>query len=218
MAVVATRVDSLAVSFVEPRRGYRFGPESPALAEFCIPGRRVLDLGAGCGVIGLSLAAGHRERIETVTLVELDPTLGACAATNAAAVRGATLVCADLRGFDGAGGFDTVVANPPFFDPGSGLESSTQSTRGATHRYAGGPTEFAVVAARALAPGGTFWMLHPADRTHELLTAAQVAGLNVVTVVVLDARHTGRPYRVWVQMQRSPEPLTLVGACVATLR
>jgi tRNA1(Val) A37 N6-methylase TrmN6 len=216
--VVATRLEALGVAFVEPRRGYRFGPESPALTEFCVPGRRVLDLGAGCGVIGLSLAVAHRARVDTVTLVERDPTLAACATANAATVAGATVLQADLRGFDGALAFDTVVANPPFFDPGAGNESSSESTRGATHRHAGGPVEFASTAARALAPAGNLWMLHPADRTHELLVAAQVAGLNVVRVVMLDARHTGRPYRAWVEMQRTPAPLVVVGACVATER
>lgn len=215
---VVTPLPALGLELVEPRRGYRFAPESPAIADFCVPGARVLDLGAGCGVIGLCLAASAPERIHRLVLVENNEELAASCEANVSKFSCASLVRADLRDLELGEVFDTVVTNPPYFDVGSGVESSRESTRGATHRLAGGPREFASVAARHLAPDGSLWMVHPADRISDLLDAASFAGLHLARTVLLDARHTQRPYRVWMQFRREPSPAEVVRASVLTAR
>ena len=55
------------------RNGYRFSLDAVLLAHFCQPASRdkVLDLGCGCGVIGLVLCYRHPE--VQVTGLELQP-------------------------------------------------------------------------------------------------------------------------------------------------
>jgi tRNA1Val (adenine37-N6)-methyltransferase len=47
------------LTVIQPRRGYRFSVEAILLARFVRPraGARILELGAGCGVVALIIAA-----------------------------------------------------------------------------------------------------------------------------------------------------------------
>ena len=88
-----------ALRLYQPRRGYRFSVEAVLLARFAAarPAARVLELGAGCGVVALIYAALARPR--EVVALEIQPALAALIARNAALndlgiVRA---VCADLR-------------------------------------------------------------------------------------------------------------------------
>ena len=58
-----------ALRLYQPRRGYRFSVEAVLLARFAAarPAARVLELGAGCGVVALIYAALARPR-EVVAL------------------------------------------------------------------------------------------------------------------------------------------------------
>ena len=64
------------------RHGYRFSVDAVLVAHFAIPkpGQRVLDLGCGCGVIGLILA--HRQPQITVSSLEMQEELAALAEEN----------------------------------------------------------------------------------------------------------------------------------------
>lgn len=95
-----------------------------AVAEHAAPGRRVLDMGTGCGVNAL-LAA--REGAEVVA-VDVNPSAVATAAANAAANGLSGRVVArvsDVFG-DVDGLFDLVVIDPPYrwFEPRDALEAA----------------------------------------------------------------------------------------------
>src|SRR5437764_14982783 len=112
----------------QPRRGHRFGHDAILLAAAteAHAGEHVVELGAGVGAAGVALA--QRVSGLKVTLVEIDPGLGALAQENAARndltnfVRVAVLdVAASEREFSQAG-IDPgtgarVLMNPPFNDP-----------------------------------------------------------------------------------------------------
>src|SRR5258708_21886985 len=124
-----------ALRLYQPRRGYRFSVEAVLLARFAAarPAARVLELGAGCGVVALIYAALARPR--EVVAMEIQPALAALIARNAALndLGMVRAVCADLRSrraLDAAaGGFDLVVANPPFRARSSGRESPLPGRR-----------------------------------------------------------------------------------------
>ena len=65
-----------------PLPGYRFSMDAVLLAHFVRPrpGWRILDLGCGCGVVGL--IAAYRVPSCTVTLLERQPELARLAAAN----------------------------------------------------------------------------------------------------------------------------------------
>ena len=131
------------LTLTQPARGYRYSLDPFLLAGFCRPRprERILDLGAGVGVIGLLLARRH----PTVRVVgiELQPELARHAAENARASGLAArvhVVRADLREaprFLPPEHFNRVVANPPFRRPGSPARRSSSrrfATVGRTSR------------------------------------------------------------------------------------
>ena len=222
---VTTPVTSLPAPLIEPRRGYRFAPENlllpdlvrealapgarsdrsadpPCPSRAAQAGLRVLDLGAGCGVLGLlaAAAAGPGCRVE---LVERDGELGWCAAANAVALNRAwsepraRLVRADVQTLSTTPA-DLIVANPPFYAASEGRQSRNPSAAGATHALHGDVRSFVACAGRHLAPGGALLLLYPADRLAIALEALRDEALHPRRVVLVHARHTGQAYRVWV--------------------
>ena len=193
----------------------------PAIARIRQESRpvgRVVDLGAGCGVLGL--VCGATCGASEVVLVERDPDLAAFCRHNATRAPVPTRVVEnDLRVVaDALGPADLVVANPPFFEPGEGRPSSTPMARNATHASFGDVHDFARAAAATLSADGTFLLLYPADRVADALEAVVGAGLHPCELWILHARHTGRPFRTWVVARRRGEPLGVTLASTLTDR
>ena len=198
---------------LEPRSGYRFRPENlvvPDLVSFCPQPSTVLDLGAGCGVLGLLAGVepggAPRASVEAITLVERQPELAALCRANAGLSHASVAVVEqDLRSADlPVAHFDLVLANPPFFAPEHGRPSSVETTRLGTHAHHGGVAEFCARAAAALTPEGNFWLLYPSEALADALLAIQASGLVPRGIFVLRARHTGRPYRAWIRSTATP--------------
>src|SRR5260221_4789849 len=94
--------DSIVVgrlALVQPRRGYRFSVEAILLGSFARAKSRdrVLELGAGCGVISILIAALARPR--EVVALELQPLLAEMIARNASLnnLNSVRSVCANIR-------------------------------------------------------------------------------------------------------------------------
>ncbi len=166
-----------ALSLVQPRDGYRFAIDSVLLGRFARarPRDRVLELGAGCGVIAALIAAlqGPRE----IVAIELQPALARAAARNAELNRLAAMrvIEADLRAPRIAGvapaSFDLIVANPPYRAAGSGRESPDLSRRIARGGAGATLAEFLAAARRYAVHGGRVAIVFDATRTAELIAA-----------------------------------------------
>src|SRR6202030_1693790 len=95
---------------------------------------RVLELGAGCGVISVMIAALWLPR--EVVAVEIQPDLAAIAERNAALnqLDSIRVISADLRArrIEGLApaSFDVIVANPPYRALGSGRRSPNPARGG----------------------------------------------------------------------------------------
>ncbi len=208
----AQTVDTIlggALTIVQPSGGYRFAIDSILLARFARPRQRarVLELGAGCGVVSLILAALHHPN--QVVAVELQPCLAAMIAHNAVLNKIASMraICADLRqtvpGLAPAV-FDYVLANPPYRAAWRGRESPNEERRIA--RGGGGATlpEFIAAAARYACHGGKVAIVLTASRTAELIAEMKQRSLEpkrirfvhsklgeAATMVLLEARKGG---------------------------
>lgn len=117
--------------------GYRFNLDPILLAGFARPAESVVDLGAGCGVLGLALMALGKAR--SLTSVELQPCLAELVQRNIeenAFADKARLVRGDLRhvALDAA---EHVVFNPPYFKAGSGRGAPNDSRDAARHERHG---------------------------------------------------------------------------------
>jgi len=172
-------VDSIlggSLRLIQPRRGYRFSVDAILLGRFIRPrpGARILELGAGCGVISIMAAAlyGPREAAAIELQSELADLIARNAAlNNLAAVRA---VAADLRtraiGGVAPASFDLVIANPPYRAAGSGRRSPNAGRNLARAESAATLDDFVAAAARYLKHGGKAAFVFAASRGAELLS------------------------------------------------
>jgi tRNA1Val (adenine37-N6)-methyltransferase len=168
---------------IQPRHGYRFSVDALLLGRFIRPrpGARILELGAGCGVISLIAAALYTPR--EVVAVEVQEELAAMAGRNAelnhlTAVRA---VASDIRArtIAGAnpGAFDLVIANPPYRAHGSGRRSPTPGRDLARAEGTATLPDFAAAASRYLKHGGKAAFVFAAARAAELIAELRAVRL-----------------------------------------
>jgi len=169
-------------------------------------GAKVLDLGSGCGTLGLLLCASDPGC--SVTGVEISETAHQAALENIAR-NGLTdrlfSVCADLRsipsGFP-AGSFDVCISNPPYFSGGP----ASQATPLARRDDCCAPEDLFRTAGRALQYGGDFFLVHKPEKLAQLIAcgaANQLEAKNLdlirhkeggpITLILLQFRKGGKP-------------------------
>ncbi len=161
-----------ALHLWQPKRGYRAGVD-PVLLAASVPaqaGQSVLDLGCGAGAAVLCLGT----RVPGLTLVGLERHAGyADLARRNGAALGLEVVTGDLAEMP-AGlrqrAFDHVIANPPYFDRGSGTAAPDP------HREAalGEDTplrDWVRAAQKRLKPKGYVHLILKADRLGDALMA-----------------------------------------------
>lgn len=182
-------------SFWQPRDGYRFSMDSVLLAGFAPPATGpVCDLGAGCGVLAVLLAA--RGLAGPFTAVEMDPDLAECCRRNfgEAGLDGAVLEQGLTDAHPGlpAGGFSLVICNPPFFAPGSGRLPPGQGRARARHALALDDAGLFAAAARLLPTGGRLALCWPPARLADAVCGLRAAGLEPKRLRLVHGR-AGRP-------------------------
>ncbi|HIT33821.1 MAG TPA: methyltransferase [Candidatus Faecousia intestinigallinarum] len=178
--------------------------DSMVLADFVRPrrGARVLDLGSGCGTLGLLLCASCPDC--HVTGVELDAQAHRMALENARR-NGITSrlesICADLSAiptFLEHGSFHLCCSNPPYFS--GGLESQTYPIA-RQERSCALPQLFAA-AAWAVRYGGDFCLVHRPERLGELFAQADKTGFAPKRLRLVRHREGGPVTLVLVQCRR----------------
>lgn len=205
----------------QPERGFRAGLDSVLLgAAVDAASRRLLDLGAGAGTAALVAMTELGEL--NGTLVEADPAMAGLASLNLGANgmtgRGKVLgldltVPGRVRAAAGlaADHFTTVIANPPFFDPGRGSAPSVARAE-ARHMDDDMLDRWVKTAASHAAPGGEVIFIHVAEAL-PLLLAAFTQRFGAVTVLPLLPRDGEAASRVLVRgIKGSRAPFTLLAA------
>jgi tRNA1Val (adenine37-N6)-methyltransferase len=164
-----------ALTLVQPRNGYRFSIDSILLGRFVRVRRRdrILELGAGCGVISVMIAALWLPR--EVVAVEIQSDLAAIAERNAALnqLDSIRVINADLRArrIDALepASFDVIIANPPYRTMGSGRPSPHPGRRSAREEGAATLADFVAAAQRFAANGARAAFVFDASRSAELI-------------------------------------------------
>jgi tRNA1(Val) A37 N6-methylase TrmN6 len=194
-----------------PHGCFPLSTDSILLADFVRLGAnaKVLDLGSGCGTLGLLLCAKAANC--DIVGMELDETAHNAALEN---IRRNQLdgrmssLCADLRQMtpNWLGRFTCCVSNPPYF---SGGEASL-ATPLARREDCCNPAELFAAAAKALKYGGDFYLVHKPERLAELCGCAAAVGLEPkrlrlirhkeggpVSLILLACRKGGKPGLIW---------------------
>ena len=195
-----------------PAGAFPLSTDSMALAHFVKLKKdaTVLDLGSGCGTLGLLLCAG--DPTCRVTGVEIDPVAHEAALENIrrnGLERRLSSICWDLRQISDlipAGSFSHCVSNPPYFSGGP-VSSATPDARKENRCNL---EDVVLAAARALKYGGDFCLVHRPERLAEICALTSAAGLEPkrlqllrhqenapVTLILLSCRKGGKPGLVW---------------------
>jgi len=169
----------------QPAAGYRAAID-PVLLAAAVPakaGAHVLELGCGAGAAALSLAA--RMPDVRVTGLERDPEMARlCQANIDANAMGdrATVFAGDLLDPPpqiASGGFDHVMANPPYLEPARADVSPDPGRRAANAEGGATLTDWVAAALAAVKRKGWITLIHRADRLDTLIAAfaGQAGGL-----------------------------------------
>ena len=169
------------VSVLQKRRGYRFSVDAPLLADFIETraGEAVLELGTGCGIIALLLAAKPFRRL---VALEIQPALADLARRNVALNRlegRLEVVETDLRTFAPGERFDVVYANPPYIRRRGGHLSLSRERSIARHEVACDIADVMAKTAELLAPGGRAYFVYPVRREADFRKAVERSGLTL---------------------------------------
>jgi tRNA1Val (adenine37-N6)-methyltransferase len=163
------------LQILQKKKGYRYTIDSVLLAHFVEPkrGERILELGAGSGVISLLLA--FRNPGVRVTGLELQAELADMAGRSVSLnglegrmkmIRGDARKAAELLE---AQSQDVVVFNPPYRKMGSGKVNPGREKALARHEIAGSIADFLKAASHALEPGGRVCLIYPCSRMVEAI-------------------------------------------------
>ena len=170
------------VTIIQPKQGFRFTLDSLLLADFCrIRSReRVLEPGAGTGVISILLAKKHPRSL--FYPVEIQPKLVELCEQNRidnSVEHNVITVKRDIRRLYQSidpGGFDVVVANPPYTRLGAGKKSPLPERQMARQDQLG-RIEFWLDLQKFLKQGGRYNLVFPASRLTELASLMRERGL-----------------------------------------
>ena len=204
----------------QPRNGFRAGLDSVLLGAAVGPGRRrVLDLGSGVGTAAF-VALAHDDA-RTAVLAERDNQMTALARDNASRnglAERAAIVEVDVtaRGqVRRAAGlvenhFDSVIANPPYFDAAAGTPPGDTGRAGARHMDNDSLDLWVRAAAGCAVAGGEVIFVYPAQSLAPLL-GAFTQRFGAVTVLPLLPRPGAAATRVLVRgIKGSRAPLNLL--------
>ena len=195
-----------------PKGCFPLSTDSIALSDFVkLPkNARVLDLGAGCGTLGMLLCAKHSDC--AVTGIELDEAAHCAALQNSADNRITDRyqsICADLRKIEAsvkAGSFHTCISNPPYFT--GGIPSKAYAC--ARQEQSCTLEDLFRAAAWALQWGGDFFLVQKPAQLAELCAYAVRHNLEPkalrllrhrkngpITLILMQCRKGGKPGLVW---------------------
>ncbi len=182
--------------------------DSIALAGFAkLPkNAAVLDLGSGCGTLGLLLCA--TDSTCHVTGVELDEAAHNCALSNIAAnglSSRLTSLCRDIKDiptFLTPGSFHCCVSNPPYFASGPASASVPLARREDSCDL----NTLISSAAWALRYGGDFFLVHRPERLAEIFACANRVHLEPKRLQLLHHKIGGPITLVLVQLRKGAKP------------
>lgn len=162
----------------QPDKGFRFAADALLLSVFITPGPqdKVLDLGCGCGVVGLGLLLACASRELRVVGVDNDPEMIRCARINSTSLgleQNTDYLLLDVTDISNQDlqpeSFDLILMNPPYRRPGTGRPPS-KNKRSAMVMDDLKTNAFFRAASFALKNRGRAGVIYPASRMDELLS------------------------------------------------
>ena len=167
---------------------------------------RILDLGAGCGTLGLLLCA--KDPNCHVTGLELTENAHRASWEN---IRRNGLegrmesICTDLRQIPNMispGCFDICISNPPYFSGGPASKENTTARREDTCTLA----DLMRSAGWALKFGGDFFLVHKPERLAEAIAKAAENGMEAKRLCLVRHKENGPVNLILLQFRKGAKP------------
>lgn len=195
-----------------PQGSFPLSTDSMLLSDFIrLPkSAQVLDLGSGCGTLGLLLCAQRTDC--HIAGLELDPSAHAAALENIqrnALQARMTSICDNISRVNlvfPSGSFACCISNPPYFSGGPASQTNPLARRDDECTS----EQLFQAAAWALQFGGDFFLVHKPEKLAQLCACAVNVGLepkrlrlirhkpdSPVTLILLQCRKGGKPGLVW---------------------
>ena len=164
----------------------------------------VLDLGSGCGTLGVLLCA--TDPVCRVTGVELSKAAHDAAEENIRrnGLEGRlTSICGDLRhvAFN-PGSFHCCVSNPPYFPGGPASKENPLARR----EDCCSPADLFAAAGKALKFGGDFFLVHKPERLAELITCGAKENMEAKRLQLVRHREGGEISLILLQFRKGGKP------------
>jgi tRNA1(Val) A37 N6-methylase TrmN6 len=172
------------VLVLQKKRGYRFSIDAPLLADFIRtrPGDRLLELGAGNGIISLLLS---RKPFRRIVCLEVQPGLADLARRNIALNRLEKKIVVleqDLRSFRPEEKYDLIFSNPPYIKSPGGHFSVSEEKSIAKHEIKGDIFDIMQATGSVLEKDGRACFIYPVNRKGDFDRAAEEVGLKIKTL------------------------------------
>ncbi len=166
-----------SLRIIQPENGYRFSLDPLLLCDFIsLAAARILDLGAGCGIIPLILARKFQE--SSIVGAEFQPEMAELARRNVdlnQLSQRVSILCTDIldlsKHYKGDS-FDLVVANPPYRRAGTGRTSPRKGRDVARHESTATLDDFLSIAKKMVKPEGRIIFIHLPERVPEFMATA----------------------------------------------
>lgn len=212
------------LSILQPKSGFRAGLDSVLLGASISPdATSLLDMGSGVGVAALT-ALAHNSSCKA-TLVESNEPMAELAIANIAhngfdarasvialdvTATGKVRTAAGLK----SNYYQSIIANPPFFDAAAGTRSPQNQRAAARHMGAEALDSWVRTGAASAAAGGEIIFIYRADGLPQLLVALE-ARFGNITILPIVPRPGEDANRVLVRaIKGSRAPMVLKSAFV----
>lgn len=187
---------------------FKITTDSVLLADFAL-GRefdRCMDLGCGGGLI--SVLMHDEEPHAEFDSIDIRPEAVDICQKNYAQnrIRG-EVICADMRdhrAMGGAGQYDMVVCNPPYFYAGG--KPSPDPARAAARGGSLSPAQFCGAASYLLKKGGEFHLVHKPEYLTDIFAAMRLADIEPKRLRLVAHKASSQPSLVLITGRRSGRP------------
>ena len=191
-----------------PPGAFPLSTDSMLLAHFARLPRsaRVLDLGSGCGTLGLLLCASDSSC--QVTGIELDPAAHAAALENICRNGVSSRlesICGDLRqvpSLFAPGSFHCCISNPPYFSSGPASTRFAQARREDQCSLA----QLMESAGWALKYGGDLFLVHRPERLGEIIAQGAASKLEAKRLCLVRHREGSEVSLILLQLRKGAKP------------
>ena len=201
-----------ALKIWQPKKGagYRFTLDPVLLSGFVEPCSKLLELGAGSGILSLVLL--HKKVVQHSTMVEIQKDLSVCLERNIEEnhlSERAEMVSGDFRSLT-LPSVDAVVFNPPFFPLGESRPGKNRGRDIGRREHYGTLEDFLRCGVRVLGPKGNLYAIVRAERGKEFLDLALGLELEGVRCRHVISRQGEAPKHVLWHVRKGPSGKDLV--------